>query len=123
LAGIDHLGRTILGTVLTQIGETGLPVVAPLGVRELGNIRPDLLICDLDALTVDKLESLRQIRFVLPACPIAVYTSDIHRSWGVACHLAGATCMLSKASSESELRNGLLDALASGCYTDPRIVA
>jgi hypothetical protein len=31
--------------------------------------------------------------------------------------------MLSKESSKAELVEGLGDALASGCYTDPRFVA
>ncbi len=122
LAGMDRAGLTKLRAVLREAGETRRPIVGGVDVRELGRIRPDLLICDLDALTVDKLECLRQVRFVLPSCAIAVYSSDAQRSWGLACHLAGATCMLSKASTQTELSDGLLDALASGCYTDPRFV-
>jgi DNA-binding NarL/FixJ family response regulator len=123
LAGIDSAGRATFGAILTQIGAVRRPDLALVDVRELGEIRPDLLVCDLDGLVVDKLERLRQVRFVLPSCTIAVYSNDARRSWGLACHLAGATCLLSKASSETELREGLLDALESGCYTDPRFVA
>jgi DNA-binding NarL/FixJ family response regulator len=72
---------------------------------------------------VDKLELLRQIRFVLPSCVIVVYSGDSHRAWGLACHIAGANALLSKDSSKAELVEGLGDALASGCYTDPRFVA
>ena len=122
-AGIDRDGRAILTAVLKRAGEKRRPVISKLDVRELGEIRPDLLICDLDALTIDKLECLRQVRFVLPSSAIAVYTSDAQQSWGLACHLAGASCLLSKASTETELSDGLRDSLVSGCYTDPRIVA
>jgi DNA-binding NarL/FixJ family response regulator len=122
LAGIDAVGSAILGAVLRGAGEHRRPIFASLSVRQLGRIGPDVLICDLDALDSDKLECLRQIRFVLPACPIAVYSGDAHRSWALACHLAGATGMLSKASSETDLSAGLRVALASGCYTDPHFV-
>jgi len=109
--------------VLKGIGETRRPVVAQLDVRELGTLRPVVLIADVDTLDVDPLEVLRRLRFVLPTCLIAVYTADHHRSWGLACHLAGANCLLSKDSSVDEMIAGLEGALASGCYTDPRLVA
>jgi len=123
LAGIDRAAVPKLGALLKAVGETRPAVRAALAVRELGDIRPDLLIADIDGLAVDALELLRQIRFVLPSCVIVVYSGDAHRAWGLACHNAGANAMLSKDSSKAELVEGLGDALASGCYTDPRFVA
>jgi two-component system response regulator DesR len=113
----------VLTAVLESAGETSHPLVAPLDVRALGKLRPDLLIADIDHLTVDPLELVRQIRFVLPACAIVVYTGDGRRAWGLACHMAGANGLLSKSSSEDELTGGIRDVLGSGCYTDPRFVA
>jgi len=123
LAGIDRAAARKLGAVLKAVGETQPAVPSALAVRELGAIRPDLLIADIDGLAVDALELLRQIRFVLPSCVIVIYSGDSHRTWGLACHTAGANAMLSKDSSKAELVEGLGDALASGCYTDPRFVA
>jgi DNA-binding NarL/FixJ family response regulator len=108
---------------LKQSGEPSRAVVANLEVRALGKIHPDLLIGDVDHLAVDPLEILRQIRFVLPNCIIAVYSGDTRRSWGLACHLAGANCLLSKQSTQRQLSAGVHDAVDSGCYTDPRFVA
>ena len=71
----------------------------------------------------DQLELLRRIRFVLPDCVIAVYTGVMNRAWSLACHLAGANCMLSKQSEQRDLSTGLRRALLSGCYTDPRFAA
>lgn len=105
-----------------EAGEASRPLIAGLEVRGLGKLRPDLLIGDVDFLTVDPLELLRQVRFVLPNCVIAVYSADLHRAWGLACHVAGANCMLAKNSAEAELSAGLRSAVLSGCYTDPRFV-
>lgn len=122
LARIDRAALPMMNAVLEGAGESGGTIVAELDVRELGRMQPHLLIGDFDGLATDALELLRQIRFVLPSCVIAVYSDDAHRTWGMACHLAGANCLLSKASSEAELSSGVRDALASGCYTDPRFI-
>ncbi len=123
LAGIDVAAVPIFTTVLAAVGVPAPALVARLDVPELGRLAPDLLICDVDESEVDALELLRRIRFVLPECLIAVYTGVTTRSWGIACHLAGVNCMLSKDADERWLTKGLRDALRSGCYTDPRFAA
>jgi DNA-binding NarL/FixJ family response regulator len=123
LAGIDDDKVAMLSVVLRDAGAP-LPVVAMrLNVSDIGRAAPALLVCDVDGLTVDPLEMLRRLRFVLPDCVIAVYTADMKQTWGLACHLAGANCLLSKDSTRTELSAGLRDALQSGCFTDPRIAA
>jgi len=104
-------------------GASASAEIARLDVTELGKLAPELLVCDIDRLEVDSLEMLRRIRFVLPDCLIAVYTGVAKRAWGVACHLAGANCVLLKDSDEGELSIGLRYVLQSGCYTDPRFAA
>jgi DNA-binding NarL/FixJ family response regulator len=111
------------GAVLRAAGVPTTAKIARLDVTELGRLAPDLLICDIDGSEVDALELLRQIRFVLPECLIAVYTGMMKRTWGLACHLAGVNCMLSKDADEAALAEGVRDALYSGCYTDPRFAA
>jgi DNA-binding NarL/FixJ family response regulator len=122
LAGMDG-AVPMFSAVFKAAGEQGLATVARLDVVELGRLSPDVLVCDLDDIDVDPLELLRQVRFVLPDCLIAVYTGVIERKWGRACHLAGANCLLAKSSDERRLSDGLRDALLSGCYTDPRFAA
>jgi DNA-binding NarL/FixJ family response regulator len=123
LAGIDQAMVPMFSAVFEQAGEQRLAILAQLDVSELGKIAPGVLICDVDDYESDSLELLRQIRFVLPSCVIAVFTGVLTSAWGRACHLAGANCLLAKASTERQLSQGLLDALRSGCYTDPRFAA
>jgi DNA-binding NarL/FixJ family response regulator len=113
----------MFSAVFKAAGESPLATLARLDVPELGRLLPDLLVCDVDATEKDPLELLRQIRFVLPDCLIAVYTSVTERTWLVACHLAGANCLLSRESDERQLSTGLRLALRHGCYTDPRFAA
>lgn len=110
----------MLSVVLGQVGAPAPRTSARLNVSELGKLAPGLIVCDVDGLDVDPLEIVRQLRFVLPDCIIAVYTELGTRSWAIAWHLAGANCLLSKDSTRAELSSGLRGALRTGCFTDPR---
>jgi DNA-binding NarL/FixJ family response regulator len=123
LAGIKSEIVPMFSAVLKAAGLPALATLARLNVSDLGRLAPDLLVCDLDELDVDALELLRRIRFVLPDCTIVVYTGVMKRTWGRACHLAGANCLLSKEAPQAELAEGVRDALISGCFTDPRFAA
>ncbi|MGB8907535.1 MAG: hypothetical protein WCC84_02175 [Candidatus Cybelea sp.] len=123
LAAIDPGHIQLLGAALRGAGEPGLAIVAHLDVAELGKLAPDVLIADVDRLAVDPFEVLRQVRFVLPECVIVVYSGAVKRSWSRACHLAGASCVLSKESREPQLISGLQYAIQTGCFTDPRFAA
>ena len=113
LAGMDG-AVPIFSAVFKAAGEPALATVARLDVVELGRLAPDVLVCDLDDVDGDPLELLRQIRFVLPDCLIAVYSGLMEREWGRACHLAGANCLLAKSSNERRLSDGLRGALLTG---------
>src|SRR5579872_4395838 len=96
LAGVDTAIVPMFCRVLEAAGEPPLATLGRLEVSELGKLAPALLVCDVDGIEVDAIELLRQIRFVLPECVIAVYTGVMERTW---------------------------DALRNGCYTDPRFAA
>jgi DNA-binding NarL/FixJ family response regulator len=113
----------MFSTAFEASGQPRPVTLERLDVPALRKLAPDILVCDVDDSDVDALELLRQIRFVLPYTLIAVYTGVMDREWGLACHLAGSNCLLSKNSDERELADGLQDALRSGCYTDPRFAA
>jgi DNA-binding NarL/FixJ family response regulator len=123
LAAVDPQDFPLLASALKGAGEPGLSLVAGLDVAGLAKLAPDVLIADIDLLEVDSLELIRQLRFVLPECVIVVYTAIVKPSWGRACHLAGASCVLSKKSHESQIVSGLRRAIRTGCFTDPRCVA
>jgi DNA-binding NarL/FixJ family response regulator len=123
LAAIDPKDIPLLVAALSGAGEPSLTIVARFDVAALRKIAPDVLVVDVDGLEVDRLEMLRQVRFVLPECIIVVYTEDTKSSWGRACHLAGANCLLSKEARESQLIAGLRRAIRTGCFTDPRFAA
>ncbi len=113
----------MINDVIRKAGAPGLVTVAPLDVTKLGNLRPELLVCDIDRVEVDGLELLRRIRFVLPDCTIVVFTAASKRTWGLAAHNAGANCLLSKDTDERGLVHGLRSALQFGCFTDPHLAA
>jgi DNA-binding NarL/FixJ family response regulator len=119
LAGIAICEVPKFRAILQEPGGPDLVTVARLSVSELGRLTPDTLVCDIDRVEVDPFELLRQIRFVLPGCIIAVYTGTVTRSRSRACHLAGANCLLSKSSSFASLARGLRSAERCGCFTDP----
>jgi DNA-binding NarL/FixJ family response regulator len=123
LAGIDPGAVPMFRAVCRAVGVRMARAASRLDVAELHAAAPGLLVCDVDGSDVDPLELLRQIRFVLPDCTIAVFTGNTQRAWGAACHLAGANCVLAKTSRERRLVAGLRGALLSGCYTDPRFAA
>jgi DNA-binding NarL/FixJ family response regulator len=123
LAGIASDQIAYLTTVLSGAGLPTLDGVTSLNIREVAEVAPTVLICDLDALAVDKLEQLRQLRFVLPEAMIAVYTGQLEQPWATSCHFAGASGILSKASSRTELSSGIRAAIRTGCLTDPRFRA
>ena len=123
LAGIDKTLVPMFSAVFKAAGESPLMTLRQLNVPELGRLRPNVLVCDVDASEKDSLELLRQIRFVLPECLIVVYTGITEVTWSRECHLAGVNCLLSKESNERLLSKGLRGALKSGCYTDPHFAA
>jgi DNA-binding NarL/FixJ family response regulator len=123
LAAVDIMDIPLLASALKGAGEASLSIIAGLEVAELRKIGPGVLVADIDRLESDPLEMLRQLRFVLPDCVIVVYTANIKSSWGRACHLAGASCLLSKGSSKAGLVSGLQRAIRTGCFTDPHFAA
>lgn len=88
-------------------------------VTELGQAGPQVLVIDVDFLQGRSFETLRQLRFVLPRCTIAVFTGTLLRAWVAECHLGGANCLLAKTSDGSTLAAGLRHARSFGSFTDP----
>jgi len=123
LARIEPSAVPLLAESLTAAGQPAPVFVRQLAVTELGLLAPGVLILDLDGLETDPLEMLRMLRFVLPACMIAVYTNVLEEPWALACHMAGANCLLSKASDAEQVTLGLRGSLQRGCYTDPSFTA
>jgi DNA-binding NarL/FixJ family response regulator len=97
--------------------------IAQVDISVLRALAPDVLVIDIDRLEVDPIEAIRQLRFVLPECVIAVFTAGTNSDVIRACHNAGANCLLSKSSDEAQLATGLRRAMWSGCFTDPRFVS
>lgn len=119
LARVDPAGVELLAPALAKLGRM-LPVILPhIKVTEVAKLVPDVLVVDIDQLAKDALETLRMLRFVLPACMIAVYTDVLTDKWALDCHTSGANCLLSKASDRTHLALGLRRSLRSGCFTDP----
>lgn len=97
--------------------------VALLDVPVLNALAPDVLVIDIDRLDTDPIESLRRLRFVLADCVIVAFTDSTRPSFMRKYHNAGANCLISKSSDERQIAAGLREALRSGCFTDPPLVA
>jgi len=123
LAGTKPADLPILAESLASLGFPDPLIAAQVNVTTLGLAAPDVLVLDLDAMDVDALELLRMTRFVLPLCVIAVHTGTLEQGWAAACHLAGATCILSKKSDVDHITSGLRRAMTTGCFTDATFAA
>jgi hypothetical protein len=123
LAGIEAAALPHLIASLRLIGSSEPVVFAGIDVPALGALEPDLVVMNVDAIAGDPLESIRMTRFVLQSSIIAVFTGTLGHSWGLACHLAGANCLLSNQGNEDRTALGLLHGMRSGCFTDPSFEA
>lgn len=117
---VSHI--PLLTASLASAGFVDPVVTAGINVTELGRAAPDLLVLDVDDTDIDPIELIRRTRFVLPDCVIVVYSDGRRPNWALACHLAGANCMLSKHSTREQLDTGLAEVLRSGCFTDPAFI-
>jgi DNA-binding NarL/FixJ family response regulator len=120
LAGIGADQTAILLDALGAAASNLPADLATFNVAELGRLSPELLVCDMDDQGNAGFEKIRQIRFVLPACLIIVFTNSLKSSWAVAAHLAGANAIVSKRATLEELIVGIKTTVSSGCYTDHR---
>ncbi len=113
-----HVARLCIEALL-EVGYDRAEWSADLSVAELGKHDPKVLIIDSDHMRSDKLESIRQVRFVLPDCLIAVVSSDLSRAWARKCHMAGSNGVFPSGQSASRTAAGLRRADVTGCFTDP----
>jgi DNA-binding NarL/FixJ family response regulator len=118
LAGLDHQAILNFNAILAAGGSREQGTIVDLNVAALAKLSPQLLVCDIDHIAIDRLEFLRRVRFVLPNCIIAVYSNVVTAGWAASCHLAGVSCMLSKNSNAATLAEGLATSQKTGCYTD-----
>ena len=123
LAAIDPYDLPLLTAAMNAAFAHANASIAQLDVAVLRALAPDVLVVDVDRVDVDPIEAIRQLRFVLPDCIIVVYTGGTNSDVVRACHNAGANCLLSKSSDETQLAAGMRRAMWSGCFTDPRFVS
>jgi DNA-binding NarL/FixJ family response regulator len=88
--------------------------------EEIQDVRPDVLLIDVDFLPADVISELRNARDVAPDCTICAYTGTEDEQWVAACVRAGANCVLSKLATPSELVHGILHARRLGSFVDER---
>ncbi len=118
----DRSTELLFKEILTRGGFAGPQNFERLAVAKIAHHAPRAILVDFDHLETDRLECVRQIRFVLPQCTIAVVSSDLQGAWAAQCHLAGATGVLSR-SDVAHMLAGLRQAVRSGCYTDRSFTA
>jgi len=115
----DETVARLFGEVLLRAGYDAPRRSEDLRVAMLGTYAPCVIMIDCDHLLGDSLESIRQLRFVLPDCSIAIASSDLTGTWARECHMAGASGVLSIRGNTTKMVAGLRRAIKTGCYTDP----
>jgi hypothetical protein len=123
LAGIGPDAVPLLVAALVLIGSEEPTIIAAIDITAIGSLEPHMLVIDVDGLETDPLETIRMLRFLLRSGVITIFTAKLEQSWGLACHLAGANCVLSSQGGEDRTAIGLLHGLRSGCFTDPAFEA
>lgn len=118
LAGIEPAAVPALVAALVLIGSDEPAILAAIDVKAIGTLDPHVLVLDVDALETDPLETIRMARFLLRSGVIAIITRRLEQSWGLACHLAGANCLLPNGCSEDRIAIGLMHGIRGGCFTD-----
>ena len=118
VAGIDPASQPLLITSLKLIGSSEPVVMSEIDVTAIGELEPELLVMNVDALTTDPFETIRMTRFLLRSSIIAIFTARLDQSWSLSCHLAGASCLLSSGNGTDRTALGLLHAIRGGCFTD-----
>jgi DNA-binding NarL/FixJ family response regulator len=86
--------------------------------EDVERVQPDVLLIDVDYLSVDAVSQLRILRDVAPDCTICAYTGTLDEQWVAACVRAGANCVLSKLATPQEIVHGILRALRLGSFVD-----
>jgi DNA-binding NarL/FixJ family response regulator len=122
LAAVAPESLPALATALAALAFADT-TVTNFDIALLCSLDPEVLVIDVDQLSIDPLEALRQLRFMLPDCIIIAYTAGFQHSIVRGCHNAGANAVLSKASGPAQLVSGLRDVLATNCFTDPLFTA
>jgi DNA-binding NarL/FixJ family response regulator len=118
LVGPEPTTERFFARLLDRAGYGPSQAVAKLSITQLAHAAPSFLLIDFQNLDIDELETLRQVRFVLPNCIIAVYSENSLQSWALECHLAGANCVIAKKSDKVSVAAGIRQASLGGCYTD-----
>jgi DNA-binding NarL/FixJ family response regulator len=114
----DKDSSALLSAVLVQGRYERPQCSTELGVAKLSTYRPRVLMVDFDHIHSDEFESIRQVRFVLPDCAIAVISSNLNHSWARRCHMAGVNGVMPAGQAIGRLVAGLHHAVDTGCFTD-----
>lgn len=109
--------KTLLGTnpSLTIVGEAG---DAPMAVRLVGELQPDLLILDALLPGLDGFEATRRLAVAHPTVKILALSGRPEASLARALREAGAHGFLSKACPASQLVEAVKQVLAGKPYID-----
>ena len=92
-----------------------------ISVAPLANLRPNLLLVDMEAHAYDLAESIARCRETLPQLRVCVLSSHLNAEAMQRCLNAGADGYLVTDISPSELRQAVKAVASGSSYVDPRI--
>ena len=113
---VDHLRR-----VLAEVDMDVTGVSAQLDVKAIVAADPELVFLDADFGSDDPRSAVAAVRKAVRNAIICVVTQRRRKALGASCLRAGASCVLSKESTDAEVVEALRFALAGGAYADPRV--
>lgn len=113
---VDHLRR-----VLAEVDMEVVGVSPHVDAKAIAAVDPELVFLDADFGTDDLRSAVAAVRKVARNAIICVVTQRRRKALGASCLRAGASCVLSKESTDTEVVEALRFALAGGAYADPRV--
>lgn len=110
-----------LSDVLARADMDVVRIATAFDLDDIERAHPGAVFVDTDFLDAEPVSVVETLRGALPAALIFAYVGDQTHHFGELLDAAGATGVLSKHSSATEVVNGIRDAVANGRFLDPRL--
>ena len=110
-----------LTDVLARADMDVVRIATAFDLDDIERAHPGAVFVDTDFLDGEPVSVVETLRGALPAALIFAYVGDQTHRFGELLNAAGATGVLSKHSSATEVVNGIRAAVANGRFLDPRL--
>jgi len=114
-------GLVSLIGLLPGIAVVGAAVDGDDAVRQAGELRPDVVLMDLNMPRCNGVEATEQLRQTLPDVRVVVLTTYSDDAWVFSALQAGARGFLTKDAGADEIQRAIIDVAAGQAQLDPSV--